>query len=96
MVNRLGIAPVLTSHVARGDHRVDDGFFRGLHRGLEQRVKLIVADNLRVTTRHTAERTAIGGGERHEDVARAIARIAAHARQSHARALGDAVQLVRQ
>ena len=94
--DRLGVVPVVALHVARGDHRVDDRLLGRLRGGLEQRIEMVVADEAGLLQRLVVQRLGIGGRERDEDIARAVARVAAHPRQAHAGALGDALQLVRQ
>jgi hypothetical protein len=92
----LGVVSAFAAHVARGHHRVHDGFFGRLHGRFEQAVQVIVADELRLVQRRPGRSRGIGRRERDEKIARAVTRIAAHARQPHARALGDALELVRQ
>ena len=90
-------APVVDARHGLGGHqRVDDRLLRRLHRGLEERRDPLVRQHLHARHALRAAGAAIRRGERDEDVARRIARDAAGARDAHARAARDALELMRQ
>src|SRR5438046_4632681 len=59
------------------DHRVDDSFFRGLHGRQKYRVELLVGQHGYLMLLLRANRSSICGCKRNENVARAVAGVAA-------------------
>src|SRR5258708_870370 len=78
----------------RGDHGVDDGLFRGLDGGREDRVDSVVGEHFQREFLFANLRMRIGGGESDEDVARTVAGNAAVAAESKGNAASQAFQLM--
>ncbi len=93
-LDRVAIAP---GHGLVGDQRVDHGFVDRPHCRLEQRGQRGVGDEVCSSHRVLArQRSGIGSREGQEDVARAVRRDAARARDAEAAAPGQAPELMGQ
>ena len=85
-------------HGFGGDHGVDDGFFGGLNGGEEDGVEGVVGKHGELVSvvglrAGWADGAGVGGGEGEEDVAGAIAGVAAVAAEAEGDFFGDALEL---